>query len=181
MSIVTVDSARHPVAAPTYELHVNTRAGRVGDGLGRTDPDLVLHFPIARQSGRLIGRGPAPDDVFAPVPRSLVLAAMAKELRDTVGAPAGGLSGAGDPAGAGDPPAAGEYLMLNACRNLAFLSTGRFVSKIEGGEWVRANAPEIDPELVRSRARPPERERSKGLAGYRCGPSRRRCCRETLG
>jgi hypothetical protein len=82
MSVVTLDTVRNPSAAPQYELHVNTRDRKSADGRGRTDPDLALHFPIARQSGRLLGPGLPRLDVFAPVPRDVVLAGMIKELRE---------------------------------------------------------------------------------------------------
>jgi Domain of unknown function (DUF4111) len=132
MSVVTLDSARHPSAAPSYEMHVNTLRGRFADGRGRTDPDLLLHFPIVRQSGRLLGSGPPPEEVFAPLPRSLVLAAMAAELESALSS----------------DEAAPEYVLLNACRNLAYLEEGRFSSKIDGGRWVLGHAPDIDPQLV---------------------------------
>jgi hypothetical protein len=132
MSVVTLDSARHPTAAPPYEMHVNTLRGRFADGRGRSDPDLLLHFPIVRQSGRLLGPGTPPEEVFAPLPRSLVLAAMATELEDALSS----------------DEAAPEYILLNACRNLAYLAEGHFSSKIDGGHWALGHAADIDPQLV---------------------------------
>jgi Domain of unknown function (DUF4111) len=102
------------------------------DGRGRSDPDLLLHFPIVRQSGRLLGSGTPPEEVFAPLPRSLVLAAMATELDDALSS----------------DEATPEYILLNACRNLAYLEEGRLCSKIGGGRWVLGHVPEIDPQLV---------------------------------
>jgi hypothetical protein len=132
MSVVTLDSVRHPSAAPSYEMHINTLHGRFADGRGRSDPDLLLHFPIVRQSGRLLGSGMPPEGVFAPLPRSLVLAAMATELEDALSS----------------DEATPEYILLNACRNLAYIEEGYFSSKIDGGHWVLAHAPDIDPQLV---------------------------------
>lgn len=137
MSVVTLDSARRPTAAPSYEMHVNTFRDRIADGRGRVDPDLLLHYPIVRQCGRLLGPGMSPEEVFAPLPRSLVLAAMATELEEA--------SDSGE--------ATPEYILLNACRNLAYLEEGRFYSKIGGGEWVVARAPDVDPHLVRAALR----------------------------
>jgi streptomycin 3"-adenylyltransferase len=132
MSVVTLDSARHPSPAPSYEMHINTVQGRFADGRGRSDPDLLLHFPIVRQNGRLLGSGMPPEEVFAPLPRSLVLAAMATELEDALSS----------------DEATPEYILLNACRNLAYLEEGCFSSKIGGGQWVLGHAPGIDPNLV---------------------------------
>jgi predicted nucleotidyltransferase len=132
LSVVTAEACRQPVAAPRYELHVNTRDDRCVDGTGRNDPDLLLHFAVARQVGRLLGLGPTPRHCFAPVPRQLVLDGMALELRDA----------------AGDERAAPEYLVLNACRNLAYLRTGRMRSKVAGGRWVLAHDPSLDHDVV---------------------------------
>jgi Domain of unknown function (DUF4111) len=132
LSVVTAEACRHPVAAPPYELHVNTRDRRCVDGTGRNDPDLLLHFAVARQVGRLLGPGRTPRHCFAPVPRRLVLGGMALELRDA----------------AGDERAAPEYLVLNACRNLAYLRTGRMRSKVAGGRWVLTHDPSLDPDVV---------------------------------
>jgi streptomycin 3"-adenylyltransferase len=127
LSVVTLDTVRSPTAAPEYELHINTRDGKAADGSGKTDPDLTLHFAIAWQSGRLIGAGMPPAQVFAPVPRELVLAGMIKELCDAV---EGEL-------------AAPEYLVLNACRNLAYASQGTFYSKVAGGRWALTHLPDL--------------------------------------
>jgi streptomycin 3"-adenylyltransferase len=137
MSVVTLDSARRPAAAPTYEMHINTLRGRFADGRGRADADLLLHYAIVRQRGRLLGPGMSPEEVFAPQPRPLVLAALATELDDALS------SG----------EATAEYILLNACRNLAYLEEGHFYSKIGGGQWVVAQRPDVDPQLVRAALR----------------------------
>ena len=133
MSVVTLHSCRTPVASPLYELHLNTRDNRCADGTGRTDPDLLLHFAVAQQSGRLIGSGSPPEDVFAPVPRPLVLEGMATELDDALSSPL----------------ATPEYLVLNACRNLAYERTGHIYSKIDGAEWVLGHEPANAECLIR--------------------------------
>jgi hypothetical protein len=137
LSVVTLDTTRHPVAAPLYEMHINTRNARYADGRGKTDPDLVLHFPVVRQSGRLLGAGLPVADVVAPVPRDLVLPAMATELDDALN------SSLAKP----------EYILLNACRNLAYLSDGALRSKLDGGRWALEHAPEIEPSLIRAALR----------------------------
>jgi streptomycin 3"-adenylyltransferase len=134
MSVVTSDTCRSPVASPLYELHLNTRDNRCVDGSGRTDPDLLLHFAVAQQSGRLIGSGRFPKDVFGPVPRNLVLEGMAMELEDALSS----------------SNAAPEYAVLNACRNLAYDKTGHIYSKIDGAEWVLAHEPTNYTALIRA-------------------------------
>jgi hypothetical protein len=137
MSVVTADTCRNPTSSPQFELHLNTRDNRCADGTGRTDGDLVLHFAVARQSGRLIGSGRSPGEVFAPVPEPLILAAMAMELDDAMNSSS----------------AAPEYIVLNACRNLAYSRTGHIHSKVSGAEWVLAHEPDVDRGLVDSALR----------------------------
>jgi hypothetical protein len=132
LSVVTRQACRHPVAAPAFELHVNTRDGRCADGRGRTDPDLLLHFAVVRQIGRLLGPGLALEACFAPVPQGLVLEGMSKELRDA----------------ANDPRSTPEYVLLNVCRNLAYLRTGRIHSKVAGGRWVLEHQPDLESGAV---------------------------------
>jgi hypothetical protein len=132
LSVVTLETVRNPTEAPEYELHINTRDSKAVDGRGHADPDLTLHFPVARQSGRLLGAGSPPAQVFAHVAHYLVLAGMIKELHDATDG----------------ETAAPEYLVLNACRNLAYASDGIFYSKVAGGEWVLSHHPDIDGSLV---------------------------------
>ena len=88
---------------------------------------------VARQAGRLLGSGPSAQDCLGlPIPRPLVLAGMALELRQ----------------GADDERAAPEYLILHACRNLAYLRTGRLRSKVAGGRWVLADDHSLDQDVV---------------------------------
>ena len=134
MSVVTSDTCRTPVASPSYELHINTRDNRCAEGAGRTDPDLLLHFAVAQQSGRLIGSGRLPEDVFDPVPRHLVLEGMAMELEDVLSS----------------SDTAPEYVVLNACRNLAYDKTGHIYSKIDGAQWVLAHELTNYTELILS-------------------------------
>ena len=119
LSVITESTARRVTSSPKYELHVNSRDRRWADGLYRSDPDLILHLPIVRQAGRTLGPGPSSIEIVGQVPRDLVLRGMRHEL---VNAPLG-------------PSVKPEYLVLNACRNVAYLREKRFFSKIEGGRW----------------------------------------------
>lgn len=137
LSVITLSTAQDVTSSPKYELHVNTRERRWADGSGRSDPDLILHLPIVRQSGRELGRGPQAVEVVAPVNRALVLQEMRRELLE---APLG-------------PSVAPEYVVLNACRNLAYLGEGRFFSKIEGGRWILDQETDVDPRIVEAAIR----------------------------
>jgi hypothetical protein len=64
MSVITLGTAQVPTNRPAYEIHINTIDGKASGGSGKSDPDLILHIPVARQSGRLVGTGQLPRDVF---------------------------------------------------------------------------------------------------------------------
>ncbi len=56
-SLVTRAAARDPTRAPAYELHGWDEHGRLRPGDDRGDPDLPLHFAVARQIGiAVVGR-----------------------------------------------------------------------------------------------------------------------------
>ena len=133
MSIVTLDTARHPTAEPPFELHVTTAPDdtKVHDGHHRGgDPDLVLHFAVCRSAGRLLGPGLDAGEVFAPVADDLVLAQLADELRWGV------------------EYGAGEYAVLNACRAWRFAVDRALVSKVDGGRWALDRIKGPDRNLV---------------------------------
>lgn len=132
MSVITLGTAQVPTNQPAYELHINTLDEKAADGSGKSDPDLILHIPVARQSGRILGTGQSPRDVFGVVLRELVLTEMIHELRTA-------------PEAAQVTP---QYLILNACRNIAYLDEGRFYSKMGGGRWFVNHHRELDAEIV---------------------------------
>jgi hypothetical protein len=133
LSVVTRETAGHPTASPAFELHLTTAPAhaQVIDGHEHPgDPDLVLHFAVCRQSGRLFGPGLPPADVFGRVPRDLILAQLSSELSW------------------GTEHADGEYAVLNACRAWRFAVDGALVSKIDGGRWALGRVDGLDRELV---------------------------------
>lgn len=91
-----------------------------GDVAGR-DEDLATHIMLTRKRG--IGLvGPQPDEAFPPVPeRDFLDSLMADVLSLRFGL---------NPEA--DIPV---YMVLNACRTLAYLQTKQILSKDEGGEW----------------------------------------------
>lgn len=135
LSIVTTQVARHPAAAPAFELHLTTAPEdtKVIDGHQHGgDPDLVLHFAVCRRAGRLLGPGLPAAEVFGPVPGHLVVAQLAAELRWAVG------------------HTTGEYAVLNACRAWRFAADGALVSKIDGGQWALERVQGPDRELIKT-------------------------------
>ncbi len=87
----------------------------------RCDEDLAAHITITRRRGVCL-YGPPVGEVFPAVPRRDYLASV---LGDVL-SPEFGLD-----AVANNP----VYVVLNACRTLAYLRTGEIQSKGEGGVW----------------------------------------------
>jgi Domain of unknown function (DUF4111) len=88
-------------------------------GRNGRDPDLVLHCAVCREHAVTV-LGPPAAEVFGPIPRDVVLAAIVDEL-----------DWAGRHASTG-------YAVLNACRAERYAVDGRLVSKVAGGEWYLA-------------------------------------------
>jgi streptomycin 3"-adenylyltransferase len=124
-SLVTAPTVASPLERPPFEVHVSTGGDRrvvFGREYGG-DPDLVAHFETCRQRGVTV-EGLLPEQVFAPVPRELVLASLRADLAwARTNAPF-------------------EYLVLNGCRTLHFAETGVLVSKVAGGEWALLRCPD---------------------------------------
>ena len=126
LSVVTRACAAAPNARPAFELHVTTapQDRKVVDGEGHPgDLDLVLHFVVCRRLD---------PDVFAEVPRALVLTQVADELTW---------------AAEHNPT---EYAVLNACRAWRYAADGDLVSKVDGGRWAEARLDGPNLMLVRA-------------------------------
>lgn len=93
----------------------NGSQGRVR-GRPPGDPDLALHYLVARQAGWSV-TGPEPAGVFGELDRQVVLDHLAAELRWA----------------AAEAPT--TYAVLNACRALRFADDSTILSKTEGGRW----------------------------------------------
>ena len=127
LSVVLRSVAAHPDARPAFELHVTTAPSdaKVVDGHGHPgDLDLVLHFAVCHALGH---------EVFAEVPRPLVLAQVADELTWAV-----------------EHAAPAEYAVLNACRAWRYAVDGTLVSKIDGGRWAEQRLDQPERTLVRN-------------------------------
>ncbi|MDJ0769563.1 MAG: DUF4111 domain-containing protein [Ilumatobacter sp.] len=122
LTVVTVEQAGSVRRPPPFVVHVATEPtdervvfGEAGDG----DPDLVMHYAVARAAGVTVV-GPEPTGVFAEPTRTEVLDYLVHEL-----------------AWAAESAATEAYAVLNACRAWQYLSTGALVSKVTGGSWAR--------------------------------------------
>ncbi len=118
-SMVTASQARSPAPPWPFILHIGSGAGADGQRLYRGDgvpgdPDLLMHYAVCRAAAITL-LGPAPKDSIGPIARPVILAYLAGEL------------------GWGLANAPECYAVLNACRAMAFLRSGRIVSKVAGG------------------------------------------------
>jgi predicted nucleotidyltransferase len=106
------------------EAYVRDLAGdgwRGWNAVRRDDEDLAAHIAVTRRRGVCL-YGPPAGEVFPAVPgRDFLASALADVL-----SPEFGLD-----AVAGNP----VYVVLNACRTLAYLRGGDILSKDEGGVW----------------------------------------------
>jgi len=99
------------------------------------DPDLAGHITVTLHRG-LVLYGAAIRGVFPPVPPADYLASV---LADVLDPTFGLVSDLSNPV----------YVLLNGCRTLAYLRTGRVLSKAEGGAWALAELPaQIRPAIA---------------------------------
>jgi streptomycin 3"-adenylyltransferase len=129
-SVVARSAAASPAAPWPFFVHVTTAPEDRKVVSGRTqsgDPDLVLHYAVARERG-WSATGPPPTELFGSLATGTVLAQIVDELRWAA------------------RNASPSYAVLNACRALCFSLEGRICSKSQGGEWALARG--IEPELV---------------------------------
>jgi streptomycin 3"-adenylyltransferase len=117
-SIVTRSAAAHIRDRWPFLAHVNShRTPTIDEALaqpGASDPDLLMHYAVARHAGLAVS-GERARVAVGPVPRSSILRYLADEIQ-------WGLDHA---------PVA--YALLNACRARQYLTDAAIVSKIEGG------------------------------------------------
>jgi hypothetical protein len=123
--LVPLVVARSPRPAPGYQARMLTSVGAIHHDCGRQgDPRLAMLLAICRDHGAALV-GPPPEQLIPHVPRAATIGGMLVDLESR--APA-------------------HYLVLNACRDLHFLTEGRLCSKLDGAAWARARV--NDPELV---------------------------------
>jgi streptomycin 3"-adenylyltransferase len=98
------------------------------------DPDLAGHITVLRERGKVLFGSPI-DEVFPKIPRADFLDSI---LGDVLSPEFGLFSETVSPV----------YMVLNVCRTLAYLQSGRILSKAEGGEWALENIPEQQRAIV---------------------------------
>jgi hypothetical protein len=121
----TAAAVRTPSAEPAYELNLNT--GRAmpfhvsyapGDDGGEGEHWYAIDRAILRERGRVL-LGPPAAEVFAAMPRAVMLRLLAESIRWH------------EEAGI----ARGDDAVLNACRALRYAEEGHWWSKQAAGEW----------------------------------------------
>jgi hypothetical protein len=121
---------------PAFQLNLNTGPGMAQHVALEPDEDprfwFVLDVAIGRDAGVPLA-GPAPGEVFPPIPRALVLASLRAALAWWREA---------DPQGA----------VLAACRAWAWAEEGRWLTKAAAAAWAADRLP--DPEPVRAALAP---------------------------
>jgi len=130
VSAVRAKEALRPREPWPFLVHVCTIPDdwKVAFGIEEAgDPDLVLHYLVARRAGVALV-GPPPTDTIGEISAAIVLEQLANELRWAV------------------RHASGPYAVLNACRALRYRADNIVCSKIAGGEW--AMTQDIEPALV---------------------------------
>ena len=137
-SAVTVSAARAPGEPWPFLVHVTTAVADrkivVGDGHDG-DPDLALHYAVARQNGWAV-YGPPGSELVGAVPRRVLLERLQAEL-------AWGLK-----------ESSMAYAVLNAARALHYALETTICSKLDGGEWALAHGEPpavIEPALAEQR------------------------------
>jgi hypothetical protein len=145
VSVVAARDAAAPAAPWPFVLHVTTAPfdrktvwGESRDG----DPDLILHYLVARSSG-WAAYGPPPVAVIGPVADDIVLRQMADELRWAL------------------EYASESYAVLNACRALRYHFERVVCSKSDAGRWALAAG--VDPALVQRALSARQRGASAGI------------------
>ncbi|NJO82759.1 MAG: DUF4111 domain-containing protein [Blastochloris sp.] len=107
-----------------YERDLMSEAWQQWNATQRHDPDLAAHITVLRQRGVTLFGAPILT-VFPAIPPSDYLVSIIGDVTDALGAIM-------------EEPI---YAILNACRTLAYLDTGRIYSKDEGGQWALDNLP----------------------------------------
>ncbi|MCB9081832.1 MAG: DUF4111 domain-containing protein [Lewinellaceae bacterium] len=128
--LFTAESAGSNVPEPTYEFWFATGASWHPENweTGR-GTEMVIFLELCRRHGLTLF-GPPPERLIASVAREYLLAAFQDMLewhQTKV------LDIFHDPRG--------QYSVLNACRVLAYVAEGQFLSKTAGGEWLLKQEP----------------------------------------
>lgn len=129
--VYTRGAAARPSGGGDFELNLNTGARMAFhasfDPADEPSHWFVLDRAIVRAHGRALV-GPAPADVFGPVPRPVILRALASSLRWH----------------AENAGIAGENVVLNAARAWRFAETADWAAKADAAAWARERGADGD-------------------------------------
>ena len=141
--LLTSHQAQHPRLPPLVVMELGTfrddawtmdltRSGETNDSTPHLAQAIILQT-AARFTG------PTPDQIFAPIPRSWLLAACAGELAwwDTF-------------PNIGGHPIRVRTAVLNACRARRYALEGVLCSKQQGGEWALHRSDVVHPRAIRT-------------------------------
>ena len=146
VSLVAAKHAATPAAPWPFVVHITTAPydrktvwGYTRDG----DPDLILHYLVARSAG-WAAHGPAPVAVVGLIADDIVVRQMADELRWAI------------------DHASESYAVLNACRALRYREERVVCSKSDAGRWALARG--LNPHLVQRALEARQREATQGIS-----------------
>lgn len=136
MHLVLKNDCANFAYPPHFELHFSPAhvmnylkdpAGYVGWMKGG-DPDLCAHLMVTYHRG-IAFDGPAVREIFGPVPREAYLESILSDAEWS------------------DDDC--MYAVLNRCRTMGYIATGRVMSKHEGALWAMENAAPEYREMIR--------------------------------
>jgi predicted nucleotidyltransferase len=131
-SLVTETTARSGSSVPPFEVHVSHEEPFVLDGSDRDgDPDLVVHFAMARARGRAL-IGPEPDQMFPEPARTALIRAFISDIHWARESGEAGWESHSKP-----ELASMAYRVLNAARSWRYVESGDLGSKVEGAAWLK--------------------------------------------
>ena len=122
------EAAASPAVAADFELNLNTGAGMTFRADVEPDPAEAHWFAIDRallHAHGVVLAGPPPAEVFAGIPRALLLPVLADAIRWHA-------EGDGEP----------DDTVLNAARALRYAETDTWASKPAAGVWALARVPD---------------------------------------
>jgi hypothetical protein len=138
MSVVTRESLQNLVFPSPFELHYSnsTRDVYTSDKISweelRFDTDLAAHYMAIRERGICLFGKPI-KEVFSEIPQEMFIASVVQDLhwlqQEINHLPF-------------------RQIILNACRALAYVKEGVYLSKKEGGEWALKNLPGLYTTLI---------------------------------
>lgn len=129
--VFTQNAAQNPITSPNHELWFSTgETWKTSvEKHGDTTEHLIV-FATCRERSRTL-LGPEANELFAPVPRHLLLTALIDVLKWHQGRI---LDSFHDPGG--------QYSVLNACRAWQCAKEGQLSSKTDGALWVLSKEPQ---------------------------------------